>query len=357
MQTRQSLPRREDEDDERAEKEAIHGDNDGGVLGGRNRGGDPASKRPRIEATSGEFVVDPMLMANSTVAAPIATTTTRRTNDEIHSTIRLCPTTSRIIDTPEFQRLKGIKQLGTADYVYMNCNTTRFEHSIGVMELARRMATNIRQRQPHLQVTDRDVLCVSLAGLLHDVGHGPFSHVYEQFQEYLEGRLRRERNEMGGERDHDDGYGDTLHPLDHPYRGHESVSLFMIHSILNTLGLELDVTNLDAPLPPVGITTCRNSSEARLGVVVPDQNPGATRRGLIRYHYPLRTASGEKLTSRDMVFVQECIWGQPVPEYQQVLGPGFHGRPHDKEWMYDIVCNKHSGLDVGACTTHNTLLC
>jgi hypothetical protein len=45
----------------------------------------------------------------------------------------------------------------------------------------------------------------------------------------------------------------------------------------------------------------------------------------------------------------ECIWGKPIDEYEAMFGPGFHGRPAHKEWMYDVVCNRHSGLDVGTC--------
>jgi hypothetical protein len=86
----------------------------------------------------------------------------KRTNDEVHSSIDLCPVAIAFIDTPQFQRLRVLKQLGTTEVVYMNCNHTRFEHSLGVYWLAGRMVRRIHERQPNLGCTKKDVLCVSL---------------------------------------------------------------------------------------------------------------------------------------------------------------------------------------------------
>ena len=105
----------------------------------------------------------------------------RRTNDEIHSSIDLGPVVTAVIDTLQYQRLRRVKQLGTAEYVYINTNHNRFEHSIGVAFLARKMISRVRHRQPQLPCDAKDELCIELAGLLHDIGHGPFSHVYESF--------------------------------------------------------------------------------------------------------------------------------------------------------------------------------
>ncbi|KAH0839456.1 hypothetical protein J3R83DRAFT_246 [Lanmaoa asiatica] len=78
-----------------------------------------------------------------------------------------------------FQRLRYIKQLGLSYYVFPGASHNRFEHCLGVGYLARLMATHLRDMDHSLGITDQHIECVELAGLCHDLGHGPWSHVWD----------------------------------------------------------------------------------------------------------------------------------------------------------------------------------
>lgn len=92
--------------------------------------------------------------------------------DTIHGTVKVSGLSLELLDTPEFQRLRGIKQLGLANQVYPGANHTRFEHSFGTSVIAEKMARS-------LGLDERDSLSVIIASLLHDLGHTPFSHTLE----------------------------------------------------------------------------------------------------------------------------------------------------------------------------------
>ena len=97
----------------------------------------------------------------------------RELRDPVHGFIHRTSLEQEIIDTAVLQRLRRIRQLAMASLVYPGAVHTRFEHSLGVMHLTGRIAQRI--------VDDaEEVRLVRLAGLLHDVGHGPFSHVSEE---------------------------------------------------------------------------------------------------------------------------------------------------------------------------------
>ncbi|XP_054288618.1 deoxynucleoside triphosphate triphosphohydrolase SAMHD1-like [Macrosteles quadrilineatus] len=104
-------------------------------------------------------------------------------NDSVHGHITLHPLLVRVVDTPQFQRLRNIKQLGPANYVFPGASNCRYEHSLGTCYLAGQMVEKLLEREHRSRTAEerqRLTLCVQLAALCHDLGHGPFSHTWEQ---------------------------------------------------------------------------------------------------------------------------------------------------------------------------------
>lgn len=100
--------------------------------------------------------------------------------DSVHGHIVVPAVCQAVIDTEQFDRLRGLRQLGSAHYVYPSAKHTRWEHSLGVMHLSGQFITHLQRVRPGC-ATEVDRLCVMLAGLCHDLGHGPFSHLWEAF--------------------------------------------------------------------------------------------------------------------------------------------------------------------------------
>ncbi|MES1912129.1 MAG: hypothetical protein MHM6MM_004456 [Cercozoa sp. M6MM] len=138
--------------------------------------------------------------------------------DPVHGQIELPVACTEVIDTPEFQRLRSLKQLG-AWSAFPSATHTRFEHSLGVAHLAWVFLKELKakHREPELPITPKKELCVVLAALCHDIGHGPFSHLFETVMPKL---------------DHE-------HELDneHEYK-HEHISLKLIDKIFTRIGFE-----------------------------------------------------------------------------------------------------------------------
>jgi HD superfamily phosphohydrolase len=114
--------------------------------------------------------------------------------DPVHGLVLLTALERRLIDTGEFQRLRRVKQLAHADLVYPGALHTRFEHLVGTMHVAHRILESLQRREfdnaEHMFNND-EWQAVRIAGLLHDLGHGPFSHVSEDLLDKYQGPARR----------------------------------------------------------------------------------------------------------------------------------------------------------------------
>ena len=97
--------------------------------------------------------------------------------DPIHDFIRVYEHELSIIDNPIFQRLRRIRQLSGAHLTYPAAQHTRFEHSLGVMHIAGQAGNVLNEKE---FVKSDEIETLRLAGLLHDIGHGPFSHLFEE---------------------------------------------------------------------------------------------------------------------------------------------------------------------------------
>jgi hypothetical protein len=100
--------------------------------------------------------------------------------DLLWQNIVLEPAAARVVDTPAFQRLRYVRQLGHAFLVYPGATHSRFEHVLGAYGLARRALAGLRDRGALAGLSERDALFVRLGALLHDIGHYPFSHALEE---------------------------------------------------------------------------------------------------------------------------------------------------------------------------------
>ena len=111
--------------------------------------------------------------------------------DPIHDFIRVYQTELKIIDSPIFQRLRRIRQLSGAHFTYPSAQHSRFEHSLGVMHVAGQAAQALKEKG--FLNTDK-IQEIRLAALLHDIGHGPFSHLFE---EVLQAKKKTSHEEIG----------------------------------------------------------------------------------------------------------------------------------------------------------------
>ena len=121
---------------------------------------------------------------------PLSNFRPKHLNDPVWSTIELYPWEVALLDTPLMQRLRGVKQLGLAQYVFPGAGHDRLEHSCGVVGAVEATVQALRRQrerssfaavpaQPLPDITEARRYELRLSGLLHDIGHGPFSHAIE----------------------------------------------------------------------------------------------------------------------------------------------------------------------------------
>lgn len=125
--------------------------------------------------------------------------------DSVHNIIRVNTDTAegklvtQLIDTPEFQRLRRIRQLGLAYFSYQGAEHSRFTHSLGAYHLAGRMLAKLRLDS---DIAEELQTAVRVGALLHDIGHGPYSHVIESIlgfhhEEFTIAAVLSEETEVG----------------------------------------------------------------------------------------------------------------------------------------------------------------
>ncbi|KAJ8041239.1 Deoxynucleoside triphosphate triphosphohydrolase SAMHD1 [Holothuria leucospilota] len=242
-------------------------------------------------------------------------------NDSVHGHIEMHPLLVSIIDTPEFQRLRFIRQLGMCYFVYPGAAHNRFEHSLGVSYLAGELARSLQGKQKHLKITQEDILCVEVAGLCHDLGHGPFSHL---FDESFLPRVRPDYNEK-----------------------HEKLSVDMFEHMLKKNNLREKF--MDHGLTDIDITFIK---EQIVGV-------GAKQVKAVRNDVP-EEGSGELAISKDELLT--IIKQSERPDFLHVRNDEgetglvsislieevwpYKGRDKEKSFLYEIVANKRNGIDV-----------
>lgn len=131
------------------------------------------------EVTQDDVVVITTPLKKRRIVEPsaVVTKTKKKTIfDRLYGSIEMEPLLIAFMDTEEFQRLDKIQQLGGSSYVFPSAKHTRKEHSIGVAYLAGEMVRRLRK---DVEITRDEQRCVELAGLCHDMGHGPYSHMFE----------------------------------------------------------------------------------------------------------------------------------------------------------------------------------
>lgn len=113
-----------------------------------------------------------------------------KVRNPVSGSILMSKEVRRIIDTPEFQRLRGVRQLGPTIFVFPGANHTRFEHSLGTYFLSLKYLERLLGLSPFRELCepmDQTIKLIVLSSLLHDIGHYPYSHWIEEIDQFPDG--------------------------------------------------------------------------------------------------------------------------------------------------------------------------
>jgi uncharacterized protein len=119
-------------------------------------------------------------MASAASAASVSEQQMEIIRDPLWNNIAVDPLAMRLVDTPAFQRLRYVRQLGLAFLVYPGATHSRFEHALGTYHLARRALALLEERGVLAIISREACSTIRVAALLHDIGHYPFSHALEE---------------------------------------------------------------------------------------------------------------------------------------------------------------------------------
>lgn len=149
----------------------------------------------------------------------MSSTELKRVADAVHGTIGLNDLEVQVMNTQVFQRLRNVKQLGLADYVFPGAAYSRLSHSLGACHVTGRILEALQRNETKFEISPQNYQLYRIAALLHDIGHYPFSHAME---EGLKGHYKR----FGKAAQGDIGTATTTEkPLDHEKVGREIVRL------------------------------------------------------------------------------------------------------------------------------------
>lgn len=186
---------------------------------------------------------------------------TKAIRDPVHGDMEFDQFEHNIINTPEFQRMRGIRQLGMGYLVFPGAHHTRFEHSLGVAHMAGRIAEVLRKNCGPDIISDEEIRFVRALGLIHDIGHIPFGHTLEderpiysnEFQHDKESRLSlffkdtqlsKALLDLGNDIEHEDLPNDLLRVMNNTHGGEDTSGkspreVLLAHIIGNTICSDL----------------------------------------------------------------------------------------------------------------------